>query len=102
MNNSAGGCHQQCCHPDSQRRNGSRHRRVADPGLASLFTGDTATLTATVQPSNATNQNVTWSSDKPDVATVDAAGKVTAVGAGTATITVTTADGESRPPAPSP
>ena len=46
-----------------------------------------------MQPSNATNQNVTWSSDKPDVATVDAAGKVTAVGAGTATITVTTEDG---------
>jgi len=63
------------------------------PASLSLFTGDTATLTATVQPSNATNQNVTWSSDKPDVATVDAAGKVTAVGAGTATITVTTADG---------
>ena len=63
------------------------------PASLSLFTGDTATLTATVQPSNATNQNVTWSSDKPDVATVDAAGKVTAVGAGTATITVTTEDG---------
>ena len=63
------------------------------PASLSLFTGDTATLTATVQPSNATNQNVTWSSDKPDVATVDAAGKVTAVGAGTATITVKTQDG---------
>ena len=63
------------------------------PASLSLFTGDTATLTATVQPSNATNQNVTWSSDKPDVATVDAAGKVTAVGAGTATITVTIEDG---------
>ena len=48
----------------------------------SLYTGKTATLTATVQPSNATNQNVTWSSDKPEVATVDANGKVTAVGAG--------------------
>ena len=66
------------------------------PASLSLFTGDTATLTATVQPSNATNQNVTWSSDKPDVATVDAAGKVTAVGAGTATITVTTADGSKQ------
>ena len=66
------------------------------PASLSLFTGDTATLTATVQPSNATNQNVTWISDKPDVATVDAAGKVTAVGAGTATITVTTADGSKQ------
>ena len=61
-----------------------------------LFTGNTATLTATVEPENATNKNVTWSSDKPDVATVDAAGKVTAVSEGTATITVTTADGSKQ------
>ena len=58
-----------------------------------LFTGGSATLTATVEPSDAANQNVTWASSDPSVATVDAAGKVTAVGAGTATITVTTADG---------
>ena len=59
----------------------------------SLTVGDTETLTATVAPDNATNQAVTWTSSDPSVATVDAAGKVTAVGAGTATITVTTADG---------
>ena len=58
-----------------------------------LFTGGSATLTATVEPSDAANQNVTWASSDPSVATVDAAGKVTAVGAGTATITVTTVDG---------
>ena len=58
-----------------------------------LFTGNTATLTATVEPDNATNQNVTWSSSDPSVATV-ANGVVTAVGAGTATITVTTEDGD--------
>ena len=63
-----------------------------EPTSLSLFTGNTATLTATVHPDNATNQNVTWSSDKPEVATVDN-GKVTAVGAGEATITVTTEDG---------
>ena len=57
-----------------------------------LFTGGSATLTATVEPSDATNQNVTWSSSDPSVATV-ANGVVTAVGAGTATITVTTEDG---------
>ena len=55
---------------------------------------ETATLTATVEPTDATNQNVTWSSSAPGVATVDADGKVTAVGAGTATITVTTEDGD--------
>ena len=63
-----------------------------NPTLLSLFTGGSETLTATVEPSNATNKNVTWSSDKPEVATVDN-GKVTAKAAGTATITVTTEDG---------
>ena len=58
----------------------------------SLYTGDTASLTATVEPDNATNKNVTWSSDKPAVATVEG-GTVTAMGAGEATITVTTEDG---------
>ena len=64
-----------------------------NPTLLSLFTGDTATLTATVQPEDATNKTVTWSSDKPEVATVEN-GKVTAKAAGTATITVTTEDGK--------
>ena len=59
----------------------------------SLFTGESANLTATVEPGNATNKNVTWSSDNEAVATVDNSGKVTAVGAGEANITVTTEDG---------
>ena len=59
----------------------------------SLYVGDTETLTPTITPDNATNKNVTWSSDNEGVATVDATGKVTAVSAGTATITVTTEDG---------
>ena len=63
-----------------------------NPTLLSLFTGSSETLTATVEPSNATNKNVTWSSDKPEVATVEN-GKVTAKAAGTATITVQTQDG---------
>ena len=58
-----------------------------------LYVGGNETLTATVEPANATNQNVTWSSDKPEVATVEN-GKVTAKAAGKATITVTTEDGE--------
>lgn len=58
-----------------------------------LFTGQSEQLTATVTPDNATNKNVTWSSDNETVATVDANGNVTAVAAGTATITVTTEDG---------
>lgn len=64
-----------------------------DKQTLELYTGDSQPLTATVQPANATNKNVTWSSDNEKVATVDANGNVTAVAAGTATITVTTADG---------
>lgn len=59
----------------------------------SIFVGDSETLTATITPENATNQKVTWKSSNAAVATVDAAGKVTAVKAGEATITVTTEDG---------
>ena len=55
--------------------------------------GDPVTLIATVNPENATNKNVSWESSDDDVATVDANGKVSAVAAGTATITVTTEDG---------
>lgn len=55
--------------------------------------GGTETLTATVEPANATNKAVTWSSDNISVATVDANGLVTAVAEGSATITVTTEDG---------
>ena len=50
-------------------------------------------LTAAVEPVNATNQNVTWSSGNTKVATVDNKGKVSTLSAGTAVITVTTKDG---------
>lgn len=63
------------------------------PTALSLTVGQTAQLTATVSPSNATNKNVTWSSSNTLVASVDASGLVTANGAGSAIITVTTADG---------
>jgi len=58
-----------------------------------LTEGETETLTATVRPDNADNRKVTWSSDKTEVATVDGAGRVTAVKAGEAVVTVTTEDG---------
>jgi uncharacterized repeat protein (TIGR02543 family) len=60
----------------------------------SILMGNTETLTHTVEPSNALNQNVTWESSAPGVATVSNDGTVTAVAAGTAIITVRTTDGD--------
>lgn len=60
---------------------------------ATLKTGQTLQLIKTITPSNATNQAVTWKSDNQTVATVDGNGLVTAKAAGSAIITVTTADG---------
>ena len=64
-----------------------------DKTKLSLYVDDSAKLTATVKPSNATNKNVTWKSSNPAVASVDQNGNVKALKAGTATITVTTNDG---------
>ena len=58
-----------------------------------ILVGDTLQLTETVAPSDASNKNVAWSSSDTDVATVSTSGLVTAVAAGSATITVTTDDG---------
>ncbi len=67
--------------------------RVTDVTLGqtqlALKVGGTATLTATVSPSNATNKALAWTSSDDTVATVDEKGKVTAVGVGRATITAT-------------
>lgn len=58
-----------------------------------LNAGDTYTLVKTITPAGA-NDNSTWKSDNEFVATVDSVGKVTAKAKGTATITVTTANGK--------
>jgi len=58
-----------------------------------LIAGDTDNLTSTITPNNAVNKGVTWKSSDASIATVDNTGKITAVSAGTATITVTTIDG---------
>jgi hypothetical protein len=64
-----------------------------NPNTLSLNIGGTTALVATVQPANATNQAVTWSSSNTSVATVNTHGVVTALAAGNVTITVTTVDG---------
>lgn len=59
----------------------------------SLNLGKTLQLNAYVYPENASNKNLRWSSSDEQVATVDGNGKVTAIGAGQATITVKSLDG---------
>ena len=63
------------------------------PTSGEIFKGETLQLTATVLPANADNKNVTWSSSKSSVASVNADGVVSGVGVGEAVITATTVDG---------
>jgi hypothetical protein len=58
-----------------------------------LDLGGMETLYEEIDPPNATNKNVTWSSNNTAVATVSAGGTITGLAAGSATITVTTVDG---------
>lgn len=64
------------------------------PSNIMLEVGGSARLSASVSPSNATNQKVSWSSSNTSVATVDGSGNVKAVDRGTARITAT-CDGKS-------
>lgn len=63
-----------------------------DKPTMEMGVGNTGQLTATLAPDDATDKTVTWSSDKPAIASVDATGKVTAVAVGTATITAKAGD----------
>ncbi|MBO4567228.1 MAG: Ig domain-containing protein, partial [Bacteroidales bacterium] len=58
-----------------------------------LKVGGTEVLEATIEPANATNTALSWSSTAPSVATVDQNGKVTAVSDGNAVIMVATLAG---------
>ena len=58
-----------------------------------LEVSDTYQLSATVEPANAADPSVSWSSSDENVATVDNNGLVSAMSEGTSTITVTTNDG---------
>ena len=67
---------------------------LVSPVTSSIPVGGTVQLSPVIAPVNATNQTLTWTSSNTNVATVDTDGLVTAVADGTATITVTTGDGE--------
>lgn len=64
-----------------------------DKSNLQMYVGKTATLVATVSPSNANNPAVTWTSSNPTVANVSSNGVVTAYTNGTTVITATSADG---------
>lgn len=66
-----------------------------DASSVTLSKGATHSLNVTVEPSNATNKGIEWSSTNATVATVEN-GKVTAAGVGTATITAKAADGSGK------
>ena len=66
---------------------------TVEPEILLMKIGDTATLRATVEPAEAIDNPINWFSDDPFVATVTDKGEVTAVGAGSTKITVSTPDG---------
>jgi uncharacterized protein YjdB len=66
---------------------------TVDLSTAILDVNKTITLTASIQPADAFNQIITWTSSNTGVASIDNYGVVTAHAPGTATITATTQDG---------
>jgi uncharacterized protein YjdB len=55
--------------------------------------GEKATINLSIMPENATNKTMLYATETPGVATIDANGVVTAIGAGSTKFTVTTTDG---------
>ena len=84
--------------PSSEPTHAPTPAKVAVTGVTvnkaslTLMEGAAEDITATITPDNASNKNVSWKTDDPNVATVSG-GKITAVGPGITTITVTTSDG---------
>lgn len=66
---------------------------VSISGSTTVIVGQSISLSASVQPSNANNKTVTWSSGNPGVATVDSNGRVSGHAAGRAQITAKTSNG---------
>ena len=66
---------------------------LLSPTSVTLKINESKQLSFTVIPENATNKNVSWTSNNPAVVSVDATGNITGIKSGTATITVTTKEG---------
>lgn len=66
----------------------SEYARISlDKSNADMYQGNVITLVPTITPSNLTDEVIEWTSSDPSVAIVDDNGKITAMSAGTATIT---------------
>lgn len=84
----------------SSSNNGSANREIAVTGVtaaivpSTINVGESAQVTASVAPANATNKTLTYSSSNSAVAAVNNAGAVIGMGAGTAAITVRSANGK--------
>ena len=64
--------------------------------IITLLVGDTYLLEATVMPDNATDKTVTWTSEHPEIATVDQEGKVSGINGGSVLITAKAGDKEAK------
>ena len=66
------------------------------PTSVTVTLGESATITPTITPTNATNQTVNWTSSNLNIATVNSSGVISSVGVGTCTITATSADNSAK------
>jgi uncharacterized protein YjdB len=60
---------------------------VVSPTVVKMNIGETATLTATIAPNNATYKTIEWRSSNPNIASVDENGRVTGLSTGQVTMT---------------
>ena len=72
------------------------NNNIANTASINIYQGDTYQPTVVVEPSNATNKTLTWSSSNTGVATVNTNGTITGIAPGTATITATSTDGSRK------
>ncbi len=68
--------------------------KITNNALTTVKKGTSITLNTTISPENATDKTTQWASQKPEIATVDEVGKLTAVKAGITKITATTSNGK--------